>query len=179
VVTMGMVVGACGHVPATGSGGDSFTRELVLSYDDNRPSGQLAFPNLTYESLLRFQLPPGKHRALRLRALISGTGTLEFALYDNSPLESPGDLLRRFTWTVDSADVSSGKDGHWLVSDLRDLPALEGVIWIGFRKNGGEPTIWTSSANSGQTFLRDRRPNDTMGILPVKRTPMLRLELLL
>jgi hypothetical protein len=177
-IVMAIAVGACGHSP-TIAGDDAFARELVLSYDDNRPSGQLAFPNLTYESLLRFELPPGKHRALRLRALLSGPGTLEIALYANSPLESPGDLLRRFTWTVAAADVSTGKDGHWLVSDLRDLSALEGVIWIGFRKTGGEPTIWTSSANSGQTFLRDRRPSDTMGILPVKRTPMLRLELLL
>jgi hypothetical protein len=176
-IVMAVAVGGCGHAPTT-RGDDAFARELVLSYDDNRPSGQLAFPNLTYESLLRFELPPGKHRALRLRALLSGAGTLEIALYANSPLESPGDLLRRFTWTVAAADVSSGKDGHWLVSDLRDLSALEGVIWIGFRKTGGEPTMWTSSANSGQTFLRDRRPNDTMGILPVKRTPMLRLELL-
>lgn len=169
----------CGHAPPTDGGSCACARELVLSYDDNRASGQLAFPNLTYESLVRFELPPGKHRPLRLRALLSGPGTLEVALYGNSQLEAPGDLLDRMTWTVAAGDVSSGKDGHWLVSDLRNLSELEGVIWVGVRKTAGEPSLWTSSAASGQTFLRDRNPSDTMGILPVKRTPMLRLELLL
>jgi hypothetical protein len=178
-VALALGVGACGHAPAISGVSDAFTHELVLSYDDNRPSGQLAFPNLTYESLVRFELPAGKHRALRLRALVSAAGSIEISLYANSPLEAPGDLLERFTWTVEPADASSGKDGRWLVSDLRDLQALDGIIWVGLRKTGGEPTVWTSSANSGQTFLRDRRSGDTMGILPVKRTPMVRLELLL
>jgi hypothetical protein len=159
-------------------GGGAVGHEVVLSYDDNRPSGSLTFPNLTYESLVRFELPPGKHRPLRLRALLGAAGTLEIALYANSPLESPGKLLRRMTWTIEPDDVSTGKDGRWVVSDLQSLSALEGVVWVGVHKIGGAPTLWTSSATSGQTFLRDRNPGETMGILPVKRTPMLRLELL-
>jgi hypothetical protein len=178
VLVLALVGVACGHAPGVDGAGGPFGHELVLSYDDNRPSGSLTFPNLTYESLIRFELPPGKHRPLRLRALLGGAGTLEIALYANSPLESPGDLLRRMTWTVEPDDVSTGKDGRWVVSDLQSLSALEGVVWVGVHKVGGAPTLWTSSATSGQTFLRDRNPGETMGILPVKRTPMLRLELL-
>ena len=177
LLLLALVGVACGHAGVDGAGG-AFGHELVLSYDDNRPSGSLTFPNLTYESLVRFELPPGKHRPLRLRALLGATGTLEIALYANSPLESPGELLRRMTWTIEPDDVSTGKDGRWVVSDLQSLSALEGVVWVGVHKIGGAPTLWTSSATSGQTFLRDRNPGETMGILPVKRTPMLRLELL-
>jgi len=176
LVALGSVVGgaACGHAPAGDPGAPN--REVVLSFDDNRPSAQLSFANLTYESLIRYELPPGKHTPLRLRALVATAGTLQVTLYANSLLESPADPIHTLTWNLTDSDVSSGKDGLWLVSDLHALGPMEGVIWVGLRKVGGEPTVWTSTAVSGQTFLRDRSPGNGMGILPVKRTPLVRLE---
>lgn len=172
---LALPVVACGHEPPPSAAGPS--RELVLSYDDNRPAGVLSFPNLTYESLVRFELPPGKHRPLRLRALVAGPGSLQLTLYTNSPLEAPAEPVGDFAWNVAPADVSSGKDGHWLVADLSAVSPLEGVLWVGVRKVGGEPALWTSTVASGQSFLRDRAPHSSLGILPVKRTPMVRLEL--
>jgi hypothetical protein len=170
-------IGGCAHARTTVSA--ALTREVVLSYDDNRASATLAFPNMAYESLIRYALPPGKHRPLRLRALVAHSGTMEITLYANGLLESPAAPIRAATWTVSSDDVSTGKDGRWVVSDLQSLPPLEGVVWVGVRKLGGDPALWTSSVGSGQTFLRDRTPGNSMGILPVRRTPMLRVELLL
>ena len=48
---------------------------------------------------------------------------------------------------------------------------------MGVRKAAGTPALWTASNVSGQSFLRDRDPTRGVGILPVKRTPMLRVEL--
>lgn len=74
--------------------------------------------------------------------------------------------------------MSNGKDGRWALADLRDRPALTGVVWLGMRKTAGEPALWTSAVVSGQSYLRDRDPKRAMGLLPVKRTPMVRLEFL-
>lgn len=173
---MSGLLAACAHDPPPSSADP--TRELVLSYDDNRASGVLAFANLTYESLVRFELPPGqKHRPLRLRALMAGPGNVELTLYRNSLLESPAEPLASFRWNVTPGEVSNGKDGHWLVAELGAVSPLEGVVWVGFRKLGGDPALWTSGVASGQAFLRDRAPHNLLGILPVKRTPMVRLEL--
>ena len=43
------------------------SRELVMAYDDAHATGTLAFPSETYESMVRFQLPEGQHKPLRLR----------------------------------------------------------------------------------------------------------------
>ena len=55
--------------------------------------------------------------------------------------------------------------------------AVRGVIWVGVRKTGGAPTIWASRIVSGQAFVRNIDPHNAMGLLPTKRTPMLRLEI--
>ena len=56
------------------------------------------------------------------------------------------------------------------------MKPLKGVVWVGVHKLGGTPTIWASSVVSGQAFVRNNDPQNPMGLLPTKRTPMLRLE---
>ena len=56
------------------------------------------------------------------------------------------------------------------------MKPIKGVIWVGVRKTSGTPTIWASSVVSGQAFVRNNDPTNPMGLLPTKRTPMLRLE---
>jgi hypothetical protein len=164
--------------PAPLPPGARITRELVLAYDDNHGTASLKFPNLTYESIIRFEPPEGKHRALRLRLMAEAAGTIAIAFYENSVLECPGEEIRVITREVGKDDVSNGKDGRWVVEDLRDLPPLKGVVWVGLRKMGGDPSIWTSAVVSGQVYLRDRKPGSVLGLLPVKRTPIVRLEIL-
>jgi hypothetical protein len=166
---------ACASAPAAGPAG--LTRELVLAFDDGRATGTLAFPSMTYESVLRFAVPAGEHQPLRLRLQAGSEGRLEVTIYDTTILETPGEVLRTVPIDLAKADVSDGKDGRWVVADLASMKPIKGVVWIGVRKGGGEPTLWASSVASGQAFVRNNDPSNFMGLLPTKRTPMVRLEL--
>ncbi len=176
LLTIGCLTIACAHGPDPLRPRNP--RELVFAYDDNHATTSMAFPNLTYESLLRFELPSGKHRPLRLRLQAQSAGTVAITIYDNSVLECPGESIHVIVRDFLPDDLSNGKDSRWIVEDLQDLPPLTGILWIGIRKVGGEPALWTSAVVSGQSYLRDRDPSRALGVLPVKRTPMLRLEVL-
>ncbi len=148
-----------------------------MAYDDARASGPLSFPKDTYESVLRFQLPDGEHQPLRLRFQAEAPGKLEITIYDSTPLETPGTAIRSLTRELAPEDLSDGRDGRWVVEDLEDVKPLKGIVWIGVHRLGGQPSIWASSVVSGQAFVRDNDPSNPMGLLPTKRTPMIRLEL--
>jgi hypothetical protein len=165
---------ACASAPP--AAGPRTPREVVMAYDDARASGTMAFPSATYESVVRFQLPDGEHRPLRLRFQAEAAGQLEITIYDSTLLETPGEPIRKLTRDVAKEDLSDGKDGRWVIEDLVDMKPIKGVIWVGVRKTGGTPTIWASSVISGQVFVRNNDPLNPMGLLPTKRTPMLRLE---
>jgi hypothetical protein len=169
-----LVIG-CGTSGAIVTAGAS--RELVLAYDDAHPTGTIAFPTTTYESVLRFALPDGEHRPLRMRLQAGAEGKFEITIYDSTVLETPGEALQTVSCDIAKDDLSDGKDGRWVVQDLSGMKAMKGIIWVGVRKSGGDPTLWASSVVSGQAFVRNNDPSNFMGLLPVKRTPLLRLEL--
>jgi hypothetical protein len=164
--------GAVANVPLAGG-----SRELIMAYDDAHATGTLAFPSMTYESVVRFALPEGEHKPLRLRLQAAAAGKLEVTIYDSTILETPGETLQTLSRDLAKEDLSDGKDGRWVVQDLAGMKPLKGVVWVGVRKSGGEPTIWASSVVSGQAFVRNNDPANLMGLLPTKRTPMLRLEI--
>ena len=151
-------------------------RELVMAYDDARPSGAVAFPADTYESVVRFQLPDGEHQPLRLRFQAESAGSLEINIYGSTILETPGDAIRTLKRELSKDDLSDGRDGRWVVENLVDLKPLKGIVWVGVHRVGGSPSIWASSVVSGQAFVRNNDPTNPMGLLPTKRTPMIRLE---
>lgn len=169
-----MVAAGCAAPAAIASGP---TRELVLGYDDARATGTLAFPDGSYESVIRFQVPDGEHRPLRLRLQAEAAGRLEITIYDNTLFETPGAAIQTLTRDLSADDLSNGSDGRWVVEDLAGLKPLKGTVWVGVHKTGGTPTIWASGVVCGQTFVRDNDPTNPMGLLPTKRTPMIRLEL--
>lgn len=169
-----MAVAACGH---KGPEHSRDLRELLLTFDDNRATAALTFPSLTYEALVRFNPPEGKHRPWRLWLLAQAVGTINVSLYKDTVFTSPGEPIDTFTREIKARDVSAGGDGRWVVEDLQDLDIIEGPIWVGVRKVAGAPALWTSAVPSGQSFLRDRDSSKGLAILPVKRTPMVRLEL--
>ena len=142
------------------------TRELVMAYDDARPSGAVAFPADTYESVVRFQLPDGEHQPLRLRFQAESAGSLEINIYGSTLLETPGEAIRTLKRELSKDDLSDGKDGRWVVEDLVDLKPLKGIVWVGVHKVGGSPSIWASSVVSGQAFVRNNDPTNPMGLLP-------------
>ncbi|HLK88454.1 MAG TPA: hypothetical protein VKZ18_01090 [Polyangia bacterium] len=137
----------------------------------------MAFPSGTYESVLRVELPEGEHPPLRLRFQAQSAGQVEITIYESTLLETPGEPLEKFSRELAAQDLSNGIDGRWVVEDLASMKPLKGVIWIGVHKTAGSPTIWTSNVVTGQAFIRDNDPHNPMGLLPTKRTPMLRLEL--
>jgi len=152
-------------------------REVLLTFDDNHASAALTFPSLTYEALMRFNPPEGKHRPWRLWLLAQAPGTVTVTLYNNTIFDAPGEPIDTFTREIVTRDVSAGGDGRWVVEDLQDLDVIDGPVWVGVRKIAGAPALWTSAVVSGQSYLRDRDASKGLGILPVKRTPMIRLEL--
>ena len=105
----------CATAPAVAAGGT--TRELVLAYDDARATGTLAFPSMTYESVLRFSVPEGEHLPLRLRLQAGAEGQLVVTLYATTMPRTAGarslrtitcDVSRRSTsWTERTAAGSS------------------------------------------------------------------------
>jgi hypothetical protein len=169
-----LAVAAAGACATTKSGGGH--RELVLAYDDSRGTGTVAFPSPTYESVTRFELPAGEHRPLRLRLQAEAAGSLEITIYDSTPLETPGDVILAINRDLEKQDLSDGHDGRWVVEDLMDARPLKGVVWVGIRKRAGEPTLWSSAVSSGHCYIRNNDPHNLLGLLPVKRTPMVRLE---
>jgi hypothetical protein len=169
-----LALGGCASAPPPAR---RTAREVVLAYDDAHASGTMAFPSVGYEAVVRFQLPDGEHQPVRLRFQAGAEGQLEVTIYDNTLFETPGEPLHKATCDLTKEDVSSGHDGRWVVEDLADVKPIKGVVWIGFHKVGGDPTIWASSVVSGQVFVRNNDPSNQMGMLPTKRTPMLRLEI--
>ena len=173
-----MLVAIAGAAPGCGTtqaaGGKH--RELVLAYDDSHGTGTVAFPTQGYESVTRFELPAGEHRPLRLRLQAQAPGRLEITIYDSSPLETPGEAILSITRELEKPDLSDGHDGRWVVEDLMEAKPLKGVVWVGIRKASGEPTLWSSAVSSGQCYIRNNDPQNLLGLLPVKRTPMVRLE---
>jgi hypothetical protein len=172
---LAIAVGGCA---STTGAAPVVSRELVIAYDDAHASGPLTFPTDTYESVIRFQLPAGEHKPLRLRFQAEAPGKLEINIYDTTALETPGTAIRTLTRELAKEDLSDGRDGRWVVEGLDDLKPLKGVVWVGVHRLNGVPSIWASSVSSGQAFVRDNDPTNPMGLLPTKRTPMIRLELL-
>ena len=177
VLPLAAALAGCATAPAKTAEVSHDSRELVMAYDDSRATGTLAFPSSTYESVVRFELPGGAHRPLRLRLQAEAPGKLQITIYDSTPLETPGEVLRTLVRDLGKEDLSDGKDGRWVVEELGDMKPIKGVVWVGVRKSAGEPTIWASSVVSGQAFIRNSDPQNFMGLLPTKRTPMIRLEL--
>jgi len=170
----GAAVGCAGSQPVAVR---SRLREIVMAYDDAHPTGTMAFPTTTYESVVRFELPDGQYRPLRVRFQAEAAGQVEIAIYDSTVLETPGDPICKMTRDLSGEDLSNGRDGRWVVEDLVGMKPVKGVIWVGLRKIGGTPTIWATNVVSGQVFIRNNDPSSPMGLLPTKRTPMLRLEI--
>jgi hypothetical protein len=169
-----LVALGCATAPAAGSSGTC----VLLAFDDGRVDGTVAFPHLNHEGVVRFELPPGEHRLQRLWLQAAGAGTLRWFIYDQTPLEGPGKVLRDGSIVIAARQVSNGKDGRWVYEDLSAMDGVTGVVWLGLRKAEGEPTIAASRVDSGQYFVRSLDPKSpTTGLMAVRRTPLVRLEI--
>ena len=88
-MALAAAAGGCASSPPPAA--RSGAREIVMAYDDARTTGTMAFPSVSYESVVRFQLPDGDHKPLRLRFQAEAPGQLEITIYDSTVLETPGE----------------------------------------------------------------------------------------
>lgn len=168
----GAIFAGCAHpVPGTGA------RRVLLAHDDGRAQERVAFPGTSHECLVRFELPSGKHRPARLWWRMAAAGTVVISLYDNSPLDAPGELVHSVTRDIGVDDVSDGKDGRWVTEDFIALPKHTGVVWVGVKKAGGDAALWSSRTDGGQYFVRNHDPQSPLTLTPVRKAPLVRLEL--
>jgi hypothetical protein len=172
-LTLLVVAGCATSAPAPGGAGSV----VLLAFDDGRAEGSIAFPTAHHESVVRFELPPGEHRLVRLWVQPATPGTVHWAFYDQTPLEGPGQVLNDGNLVLAPGTVSSGRDGRWTTVDLSPLPPRAGVLWLGLKRIDGEPTISASRVDTGQYFLRSDDPTSPVNLMPVKRTPLVRLEI--
>jgi len=172
--SLALVGVGCAHAPPAAVPTET---SVLLAYDDGCPEGSLTFPTIHHEGVVRFELPPGEHRLRRLWVQATAAGTLQWAMYEQTPLEGPGALLHEGKLVVSTKQVSTGRDGLWLYEDLSALPAKDGVVWLGLKRIDGEPAVATSRVNAGQYFLRSTDPSNPLNLSPVKRTPLVRLEI--
>lgn len=163
---------------ASNAGSASVTGRMLMAHDDGRAEGVVAFPNDTFESVVRFTLPPGSHQLARLWLAVAGAGSLQISLYESTPLDAPGDPFYQVTREVPIALVSDGRDSRWTVQDLSDVSPRSGVVWVGVKKAGGEAALWATPMDAGHYFVRSTDPNNRIEMLPVRRTPLVRLELM-
>jgi hypothetical protein len=169
-----LVSAGCATAPA---GPGATASVVLLAFDDGRPEGSIAFPSSHHESVVRFELPPGEHRLVRLWVQAVNPGTLHWTFYDQTALEGPGVTLDDGNLVVPPGSASSGRDGRWATVDLTGLPPRAGVLWLGFKRLDGEPTISASRLDAGQYFVRNDDPAHPMNLMPVRRTPLVRLEI--
>jgi hypothetical protein len=172
LLALAACLGCASAPPASESG-----RRVMLAHDDGKPDGTIAFPNPDYEGVLRFELPAGEHRLARLWIHAAAPGTIRWALYEQTELDTPGKPVAEGNREVTAADVCDGRAGVWLTQDLAALGVRKGVLWAGVRKVADEPTIWASSIATRAYYVRSVNPRTPTDLLPVKRVPHVRLEL--
>src|SRR5262245_11708760 len=149
--------------------------EYEIAYDDNRPAEATAAASPTWEVMVRFKPTGSSWRALRLRALLAQEGQARWTIYAQDQLEQPGEVIA--SWDRDyGKDAASGlTDGRWVVEDLgaRLGGSRRGAVWIGFR---GTARLWSCGIDSENAFVRDPDPARFLRPMPIRKTPMMRLD---
>ena len=149
--------------------------EYEIAYDDNRPAEATAAASSTWEVMVRFKPATDSWKPLRLRALLAQEGNARWTVYAQDRLEQPGEVLA--TWDREySKNAASGPtDGRWVVEDLaaRIGGSHSGAVWIGFR---GSARLWSSGVDSENAFVRDNDPSRFLKPMPIRKTPMMRLD---
>lgn len=171
VVLMGL--GACAG-PSTASQGGPRT---LLSYGDGQPQSVLAFPDMAYEALIRFDVPEHSLPPSRLWYRPASPGLLQITFYESSGLDGPGKPLWETRREVSLAASGPATSGRWMTEELGEAPLKgQATLWVGFRKLGDSPGLWCSDKDAGHYYMRSSDPARHVSLVPVRRTPLVQLE---
>jgi hypothetical protein len=152
--------------------------EYELAYDDNRPADAPAMATASWEIMVRYKPALSSYRLLRLRALMAQGGRVRWTVYATDPLEQPGQVLASWDREYTGALASGPTDGRWVVEDLsaRISSSVSGAVWVGFRRQEGDARLWSSSIDCENAFVRDSDPARFLKPMPIRKTPMVRLD---
>ena len=173
VLFTGGLLAACATTPPPSGA----LPRVLLELDDGRAESPISFPTSSHEAMIRFELPSDALRPARVWLRPAGAGTYRIVLYAPNPLEGPGEPITEVNAVVADGVVSSGKDARWIVTELGDVSPRKGLLWLGVRKVDGDPALWSSSRDAGHYFIRNDDPKNRIELLNVRRTPLVRLEL--
>jgi hypothetical protein len=149
----------------------------LLSYGDGRPESVLSFPDVSYEALIRFDLEPTAQAPLRLWYRPATAGSLQISVYESSGLDGPGVLLSESRRDISEHDAGDAKSGRWIVEELPTQKlGGQATLWVGFKKVGGSPGLWSSDKDGGHYYMRSLDPSRRVPLLPVRRAPVVQLE---
>ena len=149
--------------------------EYEIAYDDNRPAEATAQASSSWEVMVRFKPSGSSWHALRLRALLAQEGNARWTVYAQDRLEQPGDVLASWDRDYGKESASGPTDGRWVVEDLgaRIGGSHSGAVWVGFR---GSARLWSSGVDCENAFVRDNDPSRFLKPMPIRKTPMMRLD---
>jgi hypothetical protein len=173
VAVIALALCACGAPIAPSAGGP----RTLLSYGDNQPQSVLAFPDVSYEALIRFDVPQGGVPPVRLWYRPASPGGLQITFYESSRLDGPGRPLWETRRDVPPEASGPAASGRWITEELGDAP-LKGqdILWVGFRKLAESPGLWCSDKDAGHYYMRSSDPARHVALVPVRRTPLVQLE---
>ena len=171
---LALLVGASAcSAPAVARGGPC----TLLTYGDGRAQGVLAFPDMVYEALIRFDLPTGEKGPSRLWYRPATPGSLQITVYASSALDGPGEPLLQTQRDIDERAAGEAFSGRWMVEDLDSAKlGSQATLWVGFKKVSGAPGLWSSDKDAGHYYMRSLDPARHIPLVPVRRAPVVQLQ---
>ena len=153
---------------------------VLLLYGDGQPDDQLSLADSTYEALIRFDLKPEQGVPRRIWYRPAAPGSIQLAVYENSSLDGPGAVLEQHERAVPSDVDWTKHSGGWMVEDLTVFkPSTRPVtLWVGIKKLAETPALWCSDRDAGHYYMRSSHPQRRVSLVPVRRSPLVQLELL-
>lgn len=149
---------------------------VLLLYGDGRPDNPLSFTDSAYEALVRFDLDPQAGQPRRLWYRPSAAGTFQVSVYASSALDGPGELLQQHQQVATQSVSWAADTGRWLVAELDGLEGSR-TLWVGLKKLADSPGLWCSDRDAGHYYMRSLDPNRHVSLVPVRRAPLVQLEL--
>ena len=173
LIAAALVAAGCGHGGKMIIGGP----ELEVALDEGRPDQRPLTPGQAFEMLVRIDPKLAAFRLHQLRFQMAQPGRIVFSLYATDEAGRPGAVLKSIDHNYGPETISTADGGKWVIEDLTDVATQHGPIFVGLYspEKHGDPRLWATSNDTGNTFQRDTDPATPLSSLKIPRTPRLRV----